>query len=461
MLLAVLFLGGLAACSDDGPENTQPVSIDSGNNPPVVAQDPTLPSPVPPAVNANFTLESIDQSYVVREGAETINIPITVSRINGHNRAISINVSPVDSHADDNLIYSLANSTLDSNQSQVQLRVSQSIGAAPIMPQSRTLAVVANDGSLNAETTIQLRIEPIALPDVYLLIGQSNMEGFSEDNAKDDGPAGQDATNPRILQLNVTGNDSQNFATSADFTNPDKNVAFPRFVEAEDPLHQSFDPGLNGKSGRRIGLGLTFAKQALSNTTQDIVLVPAAWAGTGFCDNGLDNLAWNPTPVLTNPSLGGVDLYNRAVTRTNIALSETQGILRGILWHQGEADSNSLECAIAYSDNLKKLISSLRSDIQQDARGAAARGQNSDVPFVLGTMSRGGDFSQFNEAKTLVDMVHRTLPAEVPFTRLSIHDDLVPPAYQCGEGFCVHFGADAYRVMGRRYYSGLLDAISP
>jgi len=262
------------------------------------------------------------------------------------------------------------------------------------------------------------------------------MEGFSEDNAKDDGPGGQDAINPRILQLNVTGNDSKNFSVKSDFTDPTKNVAYPRFVEAQDPLHESFDPGTNGKGGSKIGLGLRFAKTALPNTSQDIILVPAAWAGSGFCANDLGEVAWNSTdPELTNSSLGGTYLYDRALTRVNIALAEKNGILRGILWHQGE------------------------SDIQPDARGAQARGTSSDVPFVIGTMSRAGEFAIYDEPKTLVDDAHRTIPAEVRSTSISNHDDLIPPSFPCGQGFCVHFGADAYREMGRRYYGSLLDAI--
>jgi len=45
----------------------------------------------------------------------------------------------------------------------------------------------------------------------------------------------------------------------------------------------------------------------------------------------------------------------------------------------------------------------------------------------------------------------------VPFAAFVNNDDLVPPAYPCGNGSCVHFGAAAYREMGRRYAEQLQE----
>ncbi|MBX2825515.1 MAG: sialate O-acetylesterase, partial [Gammaproteobacteria bacterium] len=237
-------------------------------------------------------------------------------------------------------------------------------------------------------------------------------------------------------------------------------VAFPRFVTAEDPLHESYDPSIDGKSGTFIGLGLSFAKRALGSTQRDIILVPSAWSGTGFCNNGLEHIAWNAdTPDPSSDWLGGTALHDRALARINIALEETGGILRGILWHQGEADANESACANDYAANLRALIASLRTRIQIDARGPDARGADALLPFVLGTMSRGDDergtFSEFDPFKTTVDLVHRTLPTEVPGVAVTNNDDLVPDAYPCGQGSCIHFGAAAYREMGRRYFEEL------
>jgi hypothetical protein len=299
-----------------------------------------------------------------------------------------------------------------------------------------------------------------------LLAGQSNMIGFSESGAKQGDEGEADAPVDRILQLNVTGNDLENFETAADFTDSTHIAApDPRYVPAVDPLHDGYDTTIFGKAGTFIGPGLSFAKRALQDTTATIYLVPAAWSDTGFCKrdtNRVAGIGWNAT-AKTNQALSGTLLYDRAVTRTNLVIDETGGILRGILWHQGEADADDANCAAVYEENMVELVASLRSSITEDARGPAARGADADVPFILGSMSKGADsrgaLVPFTEIKQFVDGVHRTIDSLVPHSAMVNNDDLVPPDYPCGEGSCIHFGAAAYREMGARYYDQLLGLV--
>ncbi len=58
------------------------------------------------------------------------------------------------------------------------------------------------------------------------------------------------------------------------------------------------------KGGTIVGLGLSFAKTALADTTQRIYLVPAAWGASGFCKGAGDLLAWNAGSS-SNSALGG------------------------------------------------------------------------------------------------------------------------------------------------------------
>ena len=101
------------------------------------------------------------------------------------------------------------------------------------------------------------------------------------------------------------------------------------------------------------------------------------------------------------------------------------------------------------------MVASMRTNIAPGARGPGARGPRAPIPFVLGTMSVGADArgSQlpFTDAKALVDAAHRNVAETVPLSAAVDADDLVPPAYPCGEGSCVHFGARALREMGERY----------
>jgi len=267
--------------------------------------------------------------------------------------------------------------------------------------------------------------------------------------------------NLRIRQANVTPNERSVFATDADFTNVGSNFATPLIVTAEDPLHEPVDPNTLAKEGTRIGMGLSFAKAALPNTTRNIILVPAAWAGSGFCADAPLDAHWNPTDS-DNSALGNTRLFDRALTRINTTLNDTGGILRGILWHQGESDATD-PCAPLYENNLSELVSALRSQIVEDARGSDARGADANIPFVLGTMSRGtderGDLSEFLPAKQIIDDTHRMLTSFISHSEVTLNDDLVPAnGFACGTGSCIHFGSDALREMGIRSYESLTRA---
>lgn len=398
----------------------------------------------------------------VQEGGSTGSVTVSVARLNGYAGRITLSVTGQTSADLAQLSTQLSEDSLNANENGATLSISIGLSNQPILPQARTLKITARDES-NATVTanLTLNVQPTDRPDIYLLAGQSNMVGFSEPGAKSADPGGADEPNSRILQLNVTGNDAQNFPTPASFSDPQSiAVPDPRYVPALDPLHNGFDVSIQGKEGSFIGLGLSFGKRALPNTTANIILVPTAWSNTGFCnrdENGISNLGWLATPV-NNQALSGTLLHDRAIARTNLVIAETGGILRGILWHQGEADSDELNCAVNYEQNLQNMVASLRANIAEDARGPNARGANADIPFVVGTMSRGAEFADFNEEKIIVDSVHRNINSLVPFSTVVIADDLVPTAYPCGQGSCIHYGSLAYRELGVRYFD-LLQGI--
>jgi hypothetical protein len=451
----LIFIGAIVAfiagCDSD-LRTEEPEPIGTPGEPPV--DD----IPVGEQPDAIFTLSASD-TIQLREGAGSVEIPVKINRTNTADQTISLAVNTSVQDAE-RLTTTLSDSSLTPGETDSAVRVALAIGPYPIQAETRELTITAeNTAGLTRTTTVNLQITPTDRPDVYLLIGQSNMVGSSEPDAKQATPGGPDEPDSRILQLNVTGNDQGNFASDADFTDPAKlfNNGQP-LTPAIDPLHAGFE-GNGGKSGDTIGLGLTFAKSALAETTADIYLVPAAWSATGFCLNTENPMrGWNAS-VSANGALGGTLLFDRAVARTNITLERTDGILRGILWHQGEADSNEPACAEAYADNLQMLVESIRSSIATDARGESARGPDADIPFIAGTMSKGGSMVPFSTTKLLVDSAHRNIASSVSFAGVVNADDLVPPAYPCGAGSCIHFGSTAYRELGRRYYE-LLRSIA-
>jgi len=444
-------------------ENTQPTPAESM---PVEVHtvEPDMVQEIQPEeapYQGTFVLATPNNDLQLLEGDENgLLFSVSVQRQSGHNRSIDLNITTTDTtiNVTSDLELSLSQETLDLTETTVIARAILPVSMAPITSELKDLVITATDGFRQQSMTVPVRIQPVPAPDVYLLIGQSNMVGTSEDGGKNSSPGGPDEVSSRIQQLNVLQNSELLFTTPEQFRDPAFNIAAPTFITAEDPLHEPLFPGRSLKEGTRIGAGLSFAKSMLEYTSQNVVLVPAAWSASGFCKSHNPLLGWNTTTG-KGDEFGTTLLLERAMVRLNMALLESGGIFRGVLWHQGEGDSNTSVCAARYRENLTSLIQHIRSNALTDRRGSSARGTNAAIPFVIGTMSKGDDergmFSLFGADKQRVDDAHRTLQDSVNYVTHVSADDLVPPAYPCGESSCVHFGSQAYRELGYRMHLGM------
>lgn len=233
--------------------------------------------------------------------------------------------------------------------------------------------------------------DPQSLPpknqfQLFLLVGQSNMAGRGA-VAEEDRTA-----HPRVLMLNQAG----------------------EWVPAIDPLH--FDKPIAG-----VGLGKTFGRIiADQHPGVTVGLIPCAVGGSPID-------AWRPgefyEPTKSHP-------WDDAVRRATRALQA--GELKGILWHQGESDSN-VDLAPSYEAKLHDLIRRLRLEL-------AAPG----VPFIAGQMGRFDD-NPWDESRELVNKAHQDLPAQVPGTAFVSSDGLQH------KGDKVHFDTASYHEFGKRY----------
>lgn len=411
---------------------------------------------VPPPVY-EFEL-ALDRSRATLEEGSDSGVTLIMNVAPQGNEPIELSIAGQRPDDSNSIVVTLGSQTLKRDDLQTSVTFHMSVSMRPILPQERRFTLLASSGDQVRTAEIILDVTPTSKPDVYLLIGQSNMVGSSKSGAKHVYEGGEDQRNDRIWQLNVTPNNKHIFSDSDDFVNDAINAIEPRFIEAEDPLHDPRNPVVEYKGGTTVGLGLSFAKSALSDTTRRIYLVPAAWGASGFCRVTGELLAWNAGSS-GNSALGGTGLLERALTRLRMTMRDTGGVLRGILWHQGGADSNQQACADSYAQNLKKMVERLRQDAPQDARGPEARGSQAPIPFVVATQSRGadarGDYSMWSAKKSQVDAVHRNISRILPYADWVNNDDLVPPSYPCGSSSCVHFGATANREVGRRYYDAL------
>jgi N-sulfoglucosamine sulfohydrolase len=227
---------------------------------------------------------------------------------------------------------------------------------------------------------------------LYLLVGQSNMAGRGKVEALDKKP------HPRVLMLTKEN----------------------QWTPAVAPLH--FDKPFAG-----TGIGRTFGIR-IANGKPDVTvgLIPCAAGGSPIS-------AWEPGgyhgQTKSHP-------WDDAIKRAKLAMRD--GVLKGILWHQGESDSQKGLAGI-YEKKLHELVNRFREELNAP-----------EVPFLAGQM---GQFSErpWSDAKKLVDSAHRTLPKKVKRTAFVSSDDLGH------KGDKIHFSAAAFRELGERYAKAYLE----
>ncbi len=220
---------------------------------------------------------------------------------------------------------------------------------------------------------------------LYLLIGQSNMAGRGKVEEADKVP------HPRVLMFTKTNT----------------------WAPAIDPLH--FDkPAIVG-----VGLGSTFGRvMAEANPEVTIGLIPCAVGGT----------------PLSRWQKGG-DLYEQALVRAKAAMKD--GTLKGILWHQGEADSGNEATAKNYAERLAQAVKDWRADLNAP-----------EVPFVagkLGLFLAKADKDGKPSYWPLVNEQIASLPKLVP------HCAVVESEGLKHKGDVVHFDTESLREFGKRY----------
>jgi hypothetical protein len=229
---------------------------------------------------------------------------------------------------------------------------------------------------------------------LYLLIGQSNMAGRGQVEPQDK------EVHPRVFALDKAG----------------------KWAPAIDPIH--FDKPIAG-----VGPGLTFGRIIADREPLIRVgLIPCAaggspisvWKHGGF---------WEQTN--SKP-------YDDAIARTRIAMMS--GVLKGILWHQGESDSNENDAAL-YEDRLVELIDTLRMELNAP-----------EAPFIAAAL---GDFVvEGNPHARVVNEALRRIPQRVENTAYVDSSGLEH------KGDSVHFSAESARELGRRYSKAMIRLLT-
>jgi hypothetical protein len=168
-----------------------------------------------------------------------------------------------------------------------------------------------------------------------------------------------------------------------------------------------------------VGPAIGFANEMLKSDSKiKIGLIPCAWGGSPI-------KVWQPGAVYLNTA----HPYDDAIKRTTIAMQ--QGVLKGILWHQGESDNDSVHAPL-YIDQLKELISRFRNDLHQP-----------NLPFVA------GEIGYFNKSD-FINAVINQLPEVMRNTAVVSAKNLTD------KGDHLHFDTFSARELGKRYAAAML-----
>ena len=226
---------------------------------------------------------------------------------------------------------------------------------------------------------------------VFIMAGQSNMAGRGQVGPEDTIP------DPRILTINAAG----------------------QIIQAKEPLN-IYEPTMAG-----LDCGISFARTMLKDCPADvtILLIPTAVGGSSI-KKWIDDSIHRDVSLLSN-------FKQKAV------LARKYGQIKGILWHQGEADANAKGIPV-YENNLGILFAKFRKATKEK-----------NLPIIMGEL---GLFSKnaAQQFKTINEIM-------VGYSKKDLNTAVISTADLNHKGDNLHFDAAGQREMGIRYANAFIQ----
>ncbi len=236
---------------------------------------------------------------------------------------------------------------------------------------------------------------------VFLLIGQSNMEGQPKPQAEDQ------VTDPRVKVLAY--DNCSNLSRT-----------YNEWHTAAPPLHACY---------AGVGPGDAFGKAlAAAYPEATIGLVPCAISGVDIDFFRKDVVSARRGEFRIPPDNHWGGAYEWVLERARLA--QKSGVLRGILFHQGESDTGQA----AWVGKVQGMVSDLRSDLGLG-----------EVPFIAGELLYGGCCASHNP---LINQ----LPAQIP-------NAFAISASGLAGSDTAHFDLAGQRELGARYATKMIEAL--
>ena len=237
---------------------------------------------------------------------------------------------------------------------------------------------------------------------IYLMFGQSNMEGAGTIEAQDL------VTNPRVMMMQ-------------DLTCPNLNRTYGEWYLAAPPLNRCW-----GQLGPGDSFGSMMGKEAPAGVT--IGLINASVSGCNIyiykkgCPDGLDQ-ASQGIPFNCGYSWL-LDLATRA---------QQVGVIKGILFHQGETNTGDP----AWKYTVQQIVQDLKTDLGLG-----------DIPFLAGELL----YAEYNSCCSAHNVEINKLPGLIPNAHVISAAGLPGADY-------AHFTSASYRTLGERYAREMLHLV--
>ena len=255
------------------------------------------------------------------------------------------------------------------------------------------------------KTLEQLTIPDVLVGDVWVLAGQSNMQGVGN-------------------QVNVEEPHPQVHTFAMNYEWRLAQEPLHTLAESPDPVHANFKTDEERQKAisdwrdgaKGAGLGIAFAKEMVKRTGRPVGLIASAHGGTSMAQ-------WDPTlKGEEGKSLYG-SMYKQVVA--------AGGAVRGVLWYQGESDANK-DGQPVYREKMKQLVAAMRAD-----------SGNPDLPFYYVQIGRftgkSDSFPTWNAIQT---------------DELALESDLAPcamtPAVDLALNDGIHVGTPGHKILGYR-----------
>lgn len=175
-----------------------------------------------------------------------------------------------------------------------------------------------------------------------------------------------------------------------------------------------------------VGPAASFAEAYVQAYGREVGLIPCADGGTKLSE-------WQP----------GEPPYEHAVLQAKLALRTSR--LCGVLWHQGESDSDYLADAEAYEEHFRRMFEGFKKDLLLGG-----------VPWLMGEL--GGFLANYQHGCGYFEQVNaaiRQIAETTPGIALVRADGLTANSDN------LHFSSISQRAFGRRYFEMYQQAVNP